>query len=488
MTYVTAGTESNLLPQRENLTVVKAACEGWTANLDLELALRVARGEAEWQVRVDLVTAACDASERFFNDENVRLLLRSTRFDVAVVDGGALCNHLLADALHPVPQVHYLCYPPHHPFESKKEEAMYTSAIQRRVGTRLQALRASVGAPPKPQCQQCHVLTIVGHSHVFVRRRQLEALPLGAACCVGSVLSSGPAPSLPPELASWADASGASGGFVLVCMGSWADEACTRLGKDITLLEALRELGLPTLWKTAAGARGELGKASGELGKASPAATPVRFASWLPQRALLAHPNCRLLVCHGGANSMSEAAACGVPIVALAVAWDQPQNGARAEELQIGRCVPLARCSPEALLVAMRAQLDDPASLARSRAIADVMRESDTGAEGAASLIERAVEMATEMRSEEIGAEVDAPSPWPSPQLATEVHGEEMAFGWLEGGATRGHDHVEKVSRFLPRRPDGNGFTRSSQRGRQQEPWQEQRRGEEESGWGDDLD
>ena len=116
------------------------------------------------------------------------------------------------------------------------------------------------------------------------------------------------------------------------------------------------------------------------------------------------------------------------------------------------------------------------------------MRESDTGAEGAASLIERAVEMATEMRSEEIGAEVDAPSPWPSPQLATEVHGEEMAFGWLEGGATRGHDHVEKVSRFLPRRPDGNGFTRSSQRGRQQEPWQEQRRGEEESGWGDDLD
>ena len=182
---------------------------------------------------------------------------------------------------------------------------------------------------------------------------------------------------------------------------------------------------------------------------------------------------------------MSEAAACGVPIVALAVAWDQPQNGARAEELQIGRCVPLARCSPEALLVAMRAQLDDPASLARSRAIADVMRESDAGAEGAAALIERAVQMATEMRSEEVGAETDAPSP----QLATEVRGEEMGFGWLDEGeqATKGHD-VEKVSRFLPRRPDGNGFTRRSQCGRQQEPWQEQRRGEEESGWGDDLD
>ena len=145
VTYVTTTDEAELSGSapdvHENLTVLVAESKEWTANLDLELGLRVARGEAEWQVRVDLVTAACDASERFFGDAQICGLLQTARFDVAVVDGGALCNHLLADALHPVPQVHYLCYPPHYPFQSKKAEVMYASAIQKRVGTRLQSLR-----------------------------------------------------------------------------------------------------------------------------------------------------------------------------------------------------------------------------------------------------------------------------------------------------------------------------------------------------------
>ena len=398
VTYITTTSEAEESESQENLTVVVAESKEWTANLDLDLGLRVARGEPEWQVRVDLVTAACDASERFFGDAQICGLLESARFDVAVVDGGALCNHLLADALHPVPQVHYLCYPPHYPFHSKKAEVMYASAIQKRVGTRLQSLRAAVRAPPKPQCQPCHLLTVVGHSQVFVPPEQQATLPLGAECCVGSVLDSKAVPPLPSELLSWADASEDAGGFVLVCMGSWADVACSTLAKDAAVLEALRQLGMPAIWKTAAGARGEID----DGGEPAP---NVRFAPWVPQRALLAHRLCKLLVCHGGANSISEACGCAVPVVGLPVAWDQPQNAEMLEQLQIGRCVPLPTCSASALLDAMRSLLDDPETPVRTAALAEAMRQSDKGVEGAAELVERAVEMAAQMSGASTGSE-----------------------------------------------------------------------------------
>ena len=405
VTYVTTTSEAADLSDgerepdaHENLTVIVAESREWTANLDLDLGMRVARGEAEWQVRVDLVTAACDASERFFRDAQICDLLQTARFDVAVVDGGALCNHVLADALHPVPQVHYLCYPPHYPFQSKKAEVLYASAIQKRVGTRLQSLRASVRAPPKPQCQPCHVLTVVGHSRVFVPPDQQVTLPLGAECCVGSVLDSQPVPPLPSQLATWADASEAAGGFVVVCMGSWADVACSKLGKDAVILEALRQLDVPAIWKTAAGARGEID----DGGQPAP---NVSFASWIPQRALLAHRLCKLLVCHGGANSISEACACAVPVVGLPVAWDQPHNAAMLEQLQVGRCVPLPSCSASALRDAMRALLGDAEAQTRASALATAMREGDMGVDGAAVLVERAVQMATVMKESDAQAE-----------------------------------------------------------------------------------
>ena len=416
--------------------VVVAANVAWPAELDLELALRVARGEPEWQVRVDLVCAAADAAQHFFDDLGVRQLLsRAADFDLALVDAGSLAGHLLADALHPVRQVHFLCYP-YRPPSDRKAHLLEATAVQRRVATRLATLRASIGAPPKPQCAHSHVLTLVGHSLAL---HQDELPP--SMQCVGSVLPSPRAESLSPELGAWCDAAGqsAAGGFVVVSLGSWGDAACSRLGCDGAMAEALQELGMHAIWKTRAHAapRDDAARPCPVDEGRAHARTPlaigahVRMTPWLPQRALVSHPHCRLLVTHGGANSIGEACACAVPIVALPIGWDQPANAAIVADLELGRALPLASCTADALLEAMRAVLDDENGPRRAAQVADAMKAADSGAKGAVEWLERAAHVAWPTR--DAGAEDERCKPERAPPARDERPAtplDEEAEGW----------------------------------------------------------
>ena len=94
---------------------------------------------------------------------------------------------------------------------------------------------------------------------------------------------------------------------------------------------------------------------------------------------------------HGGANSVSEALGCGVPILGLPIAWDQPANvSIVVDDLRCGLGLPLATVTSESLLTAMRSVLGEPGYAARARAVARRMRALDRGAAGAADLVERA--------------------------------------------------------------------------------------------------
>lgn len=139
-------------------------------------------------------------------------------------------------------------------------------------------------------------------------------------------------------------------------------------------------------------------------GAAAPARLPdnVRVERYLPHRSIL--PACDLVVCHGGFNTVMDALATGLPVVALPLAADQPFQAARVTALGLGT-VPSAALAPTPLGVpavdpalltpalladAIRATLDDDTI---ASTIADFRRElmRCPGPEQAVALIEACV-------------------------------------------------------------------------------------------------
>ncbi|KPJ12634.1 UDP-glucuronosyltransferase 2A3 [Papilio machaon] len=56
----------------------------------------------------------------------------------------------------------------------------------------------------------------------------------------------------------------------------------------------------------------------------------VHIRSWMPQASILAHPNVKVFITHGGLLSTLEALRYGVPLLAIPVFGDQPGNAIRA--------------------------------------------------------------------------------------------------------------------------------------------------------------
>ncbi|XP_075989355.1 UDP-glucosyltransferase 2-like [Anticarsia gemmatalis] len=56
----------------------------------------------------------------------------------------------------------------------------------------------------------------------------------------------------------------------------------------------------------------------------------VHVRPWMPQPSILAHPNVKVFITHGGQLSTLEAVATGVPLLAVPVFGDQPANAERA--------------------------------------------------------------------------------------------------------------------------------------------------------------
>ncbi|KAF7266713.1 hypothetical protein GWI33_019986 [Rhynchophorus ferrugineus] len=73
----------------------------------------------------------------------------------------------------------------------------------------------------------------------------------------------------------------------------------------------------------------------------------VKISKWFPQQGILAHPNCKLFISHGGFLSTIETVTMGVPILALPVFGDQRLNAARAVALGFGNSLSFVTLSEE---------------------------------------------------------------------------------------------------------------------------------------------
>ncbi|XP_015378548.1 PREDICTED: UDP-glucuronosyltransferase 2B2-like, partial [Diuraphis noxia] len=52
----------------------------------------------------------------------------------------------------------------------------------------------------------------------------------------------------------------------------------------------------------------------------------VVLCKWLPQRAILQHPNVKLFISHGGMSGVYEVVDAGVPVLGIPLFYDQPRN------------------------------------------------------------------------------------------------------------------------------------------------------------------
>ena len=85
----------------------------------------------------------------------------------------------------------------------------------------------------------------------------------------------------------------------------------------------------------------------------------VMLSSWLPQTSLLAHPNVKLFVTHGGAGSIQETICHKTPIIGVPLSGDQPVNVKEAVSRNIGVKVEWHGMTEDALENAIRQVLDD---------------------------------------------------------------------------------------------------------------------------------
>lgn len=109
---------------------------------------------------------------------------------------------------------------------------------------------------------------------------------------------------------------------------------------------------------------------------------------YLPLSLLL--PQCDAIISHGGFNTVMTALGCGLPMVILPIAADQPDNAARCAELGAGIALYGTARTPSAIRAATRAALYEPEYGNRARWLAQEMRALP-GPEHAVTLLEQLV-------------------------------------------------------------------------------------------------
>ncbi|RZF48858.1 hypothetical protein LSTR_LSTR003238 [Laodelphax striatellus] len=120
-----------------------------------------------------------------------------------------------------------------------------------------------------------------------------------------------PAYSLPQDLQTFID--GAEHGVIYFCMGSMLKASTIPDDKRDALVKVFSRLPQRVLWKW-------------ENDTMPGKSDNVKIAKWMPQRDILAHPNVKLFISHGGLLGTTEAVHCGVPIIGIPFYGDQAGN------------------------------------------------------------------------------------------------------------------------------------------------------------------
>nr|XP_019537579.2 UDP-glucuronosyltransferase 1-1-like isoform X1 [Aedes albopictus]XP_029735708.1 UDP-glucuronosyltransferase 1-1-like isoform X1 [Aedes albopictus] len=101
----------------------------------------------------------------------------------------------------------------------------------------------------------------------------------------------------------------------------------------------------------------------------------VFIRKWMPQRDVLAHPNVKLFITHGGLLGSTESLYHGKPMVGVPIYGDQRLNMARAEKSGYGTHIEYENLSEETITRAIRSILDNPSFSNNARLISERYRD-----------------------------------------------------------------------------------------------------------------
>ncbi|XP_053677533.1 UDP-glycosyltransferase UGT5-like [Anopheles nili] len=138
----------------------------------------------------------------------------------------------------------------------------------------------------------------------------------------------------------------ATNGVIYFSMGSNIQSSQLPVEKREAILRVFAKLKQTVLWKW-----------ENETLPNKPSNVFVK--AWWPQDDVLAHPNVRLFITHGGLLSTTESMYHGVPVIGIPVFGDQYLNMAKAERTGYGLLVPYQEISEERLSKAINQILTD---------------------------------------------------------------------------------------------------------------------------------
>ena len=160
-----------------------------------------------------------------------------------------------------------------------------------------------------------------------------------------------PPPALPKDLQKFMDE--AKDGVIFVSFGSVMQ--ASEMSDDIRLklISVFKGLKQKILWKW-------------ETEEMKDKPTNVKLSKWLPQESILAHPNLRLFVTHGGQSSSQEALCHKKPTVVIPIFGDQPSNAREAQRRGYGISIPFPELTSQKLSEAINTILTDPSYTKRA--------------------------------------------------------------------------------------------------------------------------
>ncbi|KAH8282511.1 hypothetical protein KR054_008102 [Drosophila jambulina] len=154
-----------------------------------------------------------------------------------------------------------------------------------------------------------------------------------------------PAKKLPADLQSFLDK--ATNGVVYFSLGSYVKSTDLPPEKTSLILKAFGQLKQQVIWKF-------------ENESISDLPSNVMIRKWMPQNDILAHPNVKLFITHGGIFGTQEGIYWGVPMLCIPLYGDQHRNSIKSVREGYARSLVFSELTTDGLVRNIEALISDP--------------------------------------------------------------------------------------------------------------------------------